>query len=161
MNIYRREDEKPEGHCPGCCMHCFTLCSQVNPESVVYGFLGGPHGVYSHEYRELTQETIDHYRNMGGFDMIRSGRHKIETDEQKQQSLEICEKLNLNGLVVIGGDDSNTNAAILAEYFKVTINLYTSSSLSVLYQSLHVKPICSLVKVYSYGYLAVCVCMYV
>lgn len=85
----------------------------------MYGFLGGPHGVYSHEYRELSQETIDHYRNMGGFDMIRSGRHKIETDEQKQQSLEICQKLGLNGLVVIGGDDSNTNAAILAEYFKV------------------------------------------
>ncbi|CBZ54173.1 hypothetical protein NCLIV_046050 [Neospora caninum Liverpool] len=96
----------------------FDYVKRVNPASTVYGFLGGPHGVFSHEYVELTEAVIDRYRNMGGFDMIRSGRHKIETDEQKQKSLEICEKLQLNGLVVIGGDDSNTNAAILAEYFK-------------------------------------------
>ncbi|EPR62328.1 phosphofructokinase PFKII [Toxoplasma gondii ME49] len=96
----------------------FDYVKRVNPASTVFGFLGGPHGVFSHEYVELTEAIIDKYRNMGGFDMIRSGRHKIETDEQKQKSLEICEKLQLNGLVVIGGDDSNTNAAILAEYFK-------------------------------------------
>ncbi|PFH35077.1 phosphofructokinase PFKII [Besnoitia besnoiti] len=96
----------------------FDFVKRVNPSSTVFGFLGGPHGVYSHEYVELTPEIIDRYRNMGGFDMIRSGRHKIETEEQKEKSLEVCEKLNLNGLVVIGGDDSNTNAAILAEFFK-------------------------------------------
>ncbi|XP_026193476.1 uncharacterized protein LOC34617665 [Cyclospora cayetanensis] len=96
----------------------FDYIKRVNASSVLYGFLGGPHGVYSGEYRVLDGETIDQYRNMGGFDMIKSGRHKIETDAQKQASLEVCKKLQLDGLVVIGGDDSNTNAAILAEYFK-------------------------------------------
>ncbi|KAL8272159.1 hypothetical protein Esti_003928 [Eimeria stiedai] len=96
----------------------FDYLQRVSPCSVLYGFLGGPHGVYSGEYTVLDRETIDKYRNMGGFDMIKSGRHKIETDAQKQASLEVCKKLNLDGLVVIGGDDSNTNAAILAEYFK-------------------------------------------
>lgn len=96
----------------------FDYIKGVKPNSVLYGFLGGPHGVYSGEYKVLDNETIDKYRNMGGFDMIKSGRHKIETDAQKQSSMAVCEKLKLDGLVVIGGDDSNTNAAILAEYFK-------------------------------------------
>ncbi|KAJ1611573.1 pyrophosphate-dependent 6-phosphofructokinase [Cryptosporidium canis] len=89
-----------------------------NPSSQLFGFLGGPEGVYTGRYRELTQEDIDGILNQGGFNVICSGRHKIETEEQMRASLEICEKLMLHGLVVIGGDDSNTNAAVLAEYFK-------------------------------------------
>lgn len=96
----------------------YDYIQRVNPASVLYGFKGGPHGVYSGEYVVLTKDIVDEYRNMGGFDMIKSGRHKIETEEQKHASLEVCKKLQLDGLVVIGGDDSNTNAAILAEYFK-------------------------------------------
>ncbi|CDJ42305.1 phosphofructokinase, putative [Eimeria tenella] len=96
----------------------YDYIHKLNPESTLYGFLGGPHGVYSGNYKVLDKNTIDKYRNMGGFDMIKSGRHKIEEDSQKQASLEICKKLNLDGLVIIGGDDSNTNAAILSEYFK-------------------------------------------
>ncbi|CDJ51240.1 phosphofructokinase, putative [Eimeria brunetti] len=104
------------GHNVICGVYDFIV--RIHPDSALYGFLGGPHGVYSGEYKLLTKDIIDTYRNMGGFDMIKSGRHKIETDEQKQASLEVCKKLNLDGLVVIGGDDSNTNAAILAEYFQ-------------------------------------------
>lgn len=96
----------------------YDYIQRVHSNSVLYGFLGGPHGVYSGEYKVLDKTTIDSYRNMGGFDMIKSGRHKIETEEQKQASLDVCKKMQLDGLVVIGGDDSNTNAAILAEYFK-------------------------------------------
>mmetsp|Transcript_11455 Transcript_11455/g.9861 ORF Transcript_11455/g.9861 Transcript_11455/m.9861 type:complete len:539 (-) Transcript_11455:1171-2787(-) len=86
--------------------------------SQLFGFLNGPHGIFSGEYIELRDEIIDYYRNRGGFDMIRSGRHKIETEEQFNNSLEHCEALKLDGLVVIGGDDSNTNACLLAEFFK-------------------------------------------
>eukprot|EP00698_Gefionella_okellyi_P006250 TRINITY_DN15641_c0_g1_i1.p1 TRINITY_DN15641_c0_g1~~TRINITY_DN15641_c0_g1_i1.p1 ORF type:complete len:1234 (+),score=321.17 TRINITY_DN15641_c0_g1_i1:35-3703(+) len=88
------------------------------PGSKLYGFLDGPAGIFKHRYRELDGDYIKPYRNQGGFDMIGSGRDKIETEQQFASSAAICEQLHLNGLVVIGGDDSNTNAALLAEYFK-------------------------------------------
>ncbi|KAL0916571.1 hypothetical protein M5K25_014095 [Dendrobium thyrsiflorum] len=86
--------------------------------STLYGFRGGPAGIMKCKYVELTPEFIYPYRNQGGFDMICSGRDKIETPEQFKQAEETVLKLNLDGLVVIGGDDSNTNACLLAEYFR-------------------------------------------
>ncbi|XP_058220380.1 pyrophosphate--fructose 6-phosphate 1-phosphotransferase subunit beta-like [Rhododendron vialii] len=86
--------------------------------STLYGFKGGPAGIMKCKYIELTTEFIHPYRNQGGFDMICSGRDKIETPEQFQQAEETALKLDLDGLVVIGGDDSNTNACLLAEYFR-------------------------------------------
>jgi len=77
----------------------------------------GPHGVYTGNYIEITSDYMDLYRNMGGFDIIRAGRHKIETPEQFASSLENVTKMDLDGLAVVGGDDSNTNACLLAEYF--------------------------------------------
>jgi pyrophosphate--fructose-6-phosphate 1-phosphotransferase len=88
-----------------------------NPRSRLYGFLGGPSGLIENKARELTDAVIDAYRNTGGFDMIGSGRTKIETPEQFATSLETAKKLKLDAVLIIGGDDSNTNAALLAEYF--------------------------------------------
>ena len=87
------------------------------PNSTLYGFKGGPGGLIDNKTVILTNEIIDEYRNTGGFDIIGSGRTKIETPEQFASSLETVKKLNLDAVVVIGGDDSNTNAALLAEYF--------------------------------------------
>ncbi|MEM1282953.1 MAG: diphosphate--fructose-6-phosphate 1-phosphotransferase [Chlamydiota bacterium] len=86
-------------------------------ESRLIGFLEGPSGIVNCQTTELTREVVDEYRNSGGFDMIGSGRTKIETEEQFTAAKETATKLNLDGLVIIGGDDSNTNAALLAEYF--------------------------------------------
>ncbi len=86
-------------------------------QSTFIGFLGGPSGLLENQHRILSYEEIDHVRNLGGFDLLGSGRAKIETEEQMQKAMSICNELNLDGLVVIGGDDSNTNAAFLAEYF--------------------------------------------
>jgi pyrophosphate--fructose-6-phosphate 1-phosphotransferase len=88
-----------------------------NPSSKLYGLLGGPSGLINNKTVELTSEIISEYRNTGGFDIIGSGRTKIETAEQFASSLETAKKLELNAVVIIGGDDSNTNAALLAEYF--------------------------------------------
>ena len=88
-----------------------------NPGSTLYGFLDGPGGLVDNKTKILTGEIIDEYRNTGGFDIIGSGRTKIETPPQFAASLETAKKLGLNAVVVIGGDDSNTNAALLAEYF--------------------------------------------
>ncbi|KAK2992204.1 hypothetical protein RJ640_005691 [Escallonia rubra] len=88
------------------------------PGSTLYGFKGGPAGIMKCKYVVLTPEYIYPYRNQGGFDMIRSGRDKIETPEQFKQAEETAVKLDLDGLVVIGGDDSNTNACLLAENFR-------------------------------------------
>ncbi|EZG43176.1 phosphofructokinase [Gregarina niphandrodes] len=96
----------------------FDYVKQCHAGSKLIGFKNGPHGIFTHNYVEITPEYMDQYRNMGGFDMICSGRHKIETEEQKKASMEICVNLDLHGIVIIGGDDSNTNGAILAEYFK-------------------------------------------
>ncbi len=96
----------------------FDGLKKHNQESKLYGFLGGPSGLVEHKYKELTANIIDEYRNTGGFDIIGSGRTKLETIEQFEQGKEICHKLNIKTIVIIGGDDSNTNAAILAEYYK-------------------------------------------
>ncbi|QQO11181.1 diphosphate--fructose-6-phosphate 1-phosphotransferase [Breznakiella homolactica] len=88
-----------------------------NKESKLYGFLGGPSGLTDNKTVEITDSMMDEYRNTGGFDMIGSGRTKIETPEQFAASLETAKKLDLQAVVIIGGDDSNTNAALLAEYF--------------------------------------------
>ncbi|KAG4980420.1 hypothetical protein JHK84_034001 [Glycine max] len=92
--------------------------------STLYGFRGGPAGIKKCKYVELTSDYIYPYRNQGGFDMIRSGRDKIETPEQFKQAEETVQKLDLEGLVVIGGDDSNTNACLLAEHFNFGIILF-------------------------------------
>ena len=90
---------------------------RIHPESRMFGFLGGPGGLVKHEYIELTAEIVDEYRNTGGFDIIGSGRTKLEEHAQFDKGLEIIKDLGLNALVVIGGDDSNTNACVLAEYY--------------------------------------------
>jgi pyrophosphate--fructose-6-phosphate 1-phosphotransferase len=89
-----------------------------NSNSRLLGFLGGPIGLIKGNYLELTDEIIDQYRNTGGFDIIGSGRDKIETAEQLEMVANVADKEGLNGIVVIGGDDSNTNAAVLAEFFQ-------------------------------------------
>lgn len=94
------------------------MVKAIHPESKLYGFLQGPVGIFTGDYVEIQDDFMNEYRNMGGFDMIRSGRDKIETPEQFESSLKFCNDLDLDGLVVIGGDDSNTNACLLAEHFK-------------------------------------------
>jgi len=95
----------------------FDALKAINSEAKVFGFLKGPGGILEDKAIELTPSFVDEYRNTGGFDMIGSGRTKIESDEQFQQALNVVKKRKLDALVVIGGDDSNTNAALLAEYF--------------------------------------------
>jgi len=95
----------------------FDGLKKGNPNSTLYGFKGGPSGLTDNKTIILTSEIIDEYRNTGGFDIIGSGRTKIETPAQFAASLDTAKKLNLDAVVVIGGDDSNTNAALLAEYF--------------------------------------------
>jgi pyrophosphate--fructose-6-phosphate 1-phosphotransferase len=94
----------------------FDALKASNPNSRLLGFLGGPKGIFTNKWIELTSSRIDQYRNTGGFDMIGSGRDKIETQEQLEGCEKTAKELGLNALVVIGGDDSNTNAAVLAEY---------------------------------------------
>ncbi len=91
----------------------------VNPDSALVGFLHGPDGVLESRYVDITKEMVDHYRNTGGFTLIKTGRTKIDTPGKMDQALKTCLDLKLNALVVIGGDDSNTNAAFLAQHFKV------------------------------------------
>ena len=86
-----------------------------NPTNKLYGFLGGPSGIVEGNYIEITDELIDKYRNTGGFDIIGSGRTKLETESQFEKALEVCKKLGISAVVIIGGDDSNTNACLLAE----------------------------------------------
>ncbi|MDP4203757.1 MAG: diphosphate--fructose-6-phosphate 1-phosphotransferase [Bacteroidota bacterium] len=95
----------------------FDGIKALNPESKLYGFLGGPSGLVDHQYVELTADIIDEYRNTGGFDIIGSGRTKLEETEQFDKGAEICKELGINAIVIIGGDDSNTNACVLAEYY--------------------------------------------
>ena len=95
----------------------FDGIKALNPESKLYGFQGGPSGLVDHKYVELTSDIIDEYRNTGGFDIIGSGRTKLEETAQFDKGAEICKKLNINAIVIIGGDDSNTNACVLAEYY--------------------------------------------
>lgn len=90
----------------------------IHEDSRLYGFLMGPSGLIDHKYIELTGDIIDEYRNTGGFDIIGSGRTKLENKEQFDKSLVILKELNIRAVVIIGGDDSNTNACVLAEYYK-------------------------------------------
>ena len=92
----------------------------LDKSNKLYGFLKGPDGLVKNEYIELTDEIIDAHRNTGGFDMIGSGRTKLEKVEQFEASKKNCEALNIKALVIVGGDDSNTNACLLAEYYKKT-----------------------------------------
>ena len=95
----------------------FDEIKKLNPENRLYGFLMGPGGLVDHNYIEITAEFLQDYRNTGGFDMIGSGRTKLEKVDQFEKGLEIIRELNINAIVIIGGDDSNTNACVLAEYY--------------------------------------------
>ena len=95
----------------------FDAVKRLNPENRLYGFILGPGGLVDHNYMELTADIIDEYRNTGGFDMIGSGRTKLEKVDQFEKGLEIIRQLDIKAIVIIGGDDSNTNACVLAEYY--------------------------------------------
>ena len=95
----------------------FDTVKKLNPSNRLFGFLMGPGGLVDHNYIEITSDFIDHYRNTGGFDMIGSGRTKLEQVDQFEKGLEIIRELNIKAIVIIGGDDSNTNACVLAEYY--------------------------------------------
>ena len=95
----------------------FDGIKSLNPDSRLYGFILGPGGLVDHNYKELTPDIIDEYRNTGGFDIIGSGRTKLEEEAQFERGIEILRQLHIKALVIIGGDDSNTNACVLAEYY--------------------------------------------
>ncbi len=107
--------QAPGGHNVICGL--YDAIKQQNANNKVYGFVMGPGGLVEHNYVELTDEYVDEYRNTGGFDMIGSGRTKLEKVDQFEKGREILNKLNIKALVIIGGDDSNTNACVLAEYY--------------------------------------------
>ncbi|WP_324280360.1 diphosphate--fructose-6-phosphate 1-phosphotransferase [Borreliella garinii] len=96
----------------------FDAIKKFNANSKLFGFKGGPLGLLENDKIELTESLVNSYRNTGGFDIVSSGRTKIETEEHYNKALLVAKENNLNAIVIIGGDDSNTNAAILAEYFK-------------------------------------------
>lgn len=96
----------------------YDALKAANPQNVLYGFLGGPSGIIENKYVKFDDEFIDKYRNTGGFDIIGSGRTKLETEEQFEKTLQNCKALNINAIVIIGGDDSNTNACMLAQWLK-------------------------------------------
>lgn len=108
--------QAPGGHNVICGL--FDGLKKLNPNSKLYGFLDGPSGLVDHQYTELTANVVADYLNTGGFDIIGSGRTKLEEEWQFEKGREICEKLNIKAIVIIGGDDSNTNACVLAEYYK-------------------------------------------
>lgn len=96
----------------------FDGIKKIHADSRLYGFLGGPGGLVDHNYMEITAEYLESFRNTGGFDIIGSGRTKLEETEQFDKGLEVLKRLDIKALVIIGGDDSNTNACVLAEYYK-------------------------------------------
>jgi len=96
----------------------FDALKEANPNNKLIGFLGGPSGIIDGKYKEITAEYMDEFRNTGGFDIIGSGRTKLETEEQFEKTWQTCNTLGVKAVVVVGGDDSNTNAAMLAEFFK-------------------------------------------
>ena len=108
--------QAPGGHNVICGL--FDGIKKIHRDSRLFGFLMGPGGLVDHKYIELTSAIINEYRNTGGFDIIGSGRTKLEKKDQFDSGLEICKELGISALVIIGGDDSNTNAAVLAEYYK-------------------------------------------
>ncbi len=107
--------QAPGGHNVICGL--YDELKKQNPANKLYGFLMGPGGLVDHKYLEMTDALIDEYRNTGGFDMIGSGRTKLEETEQFEKGLEIIKELGIKAIVIIGGDDSNTNACVLAEYY--------------------------------------------
>lgn len=107
--------QAPGGHNVICGL--FDELKKQCPENKLYGFLMGPGGLVDHKYIEITAEIIDEYRNTGGFDMIGSGRTKLEKEEQFESGLKVIRELDIKAIVIIGGDDSNTNACVLAEYY--------------------------------------------
>ena len=107
--------QAPGGHNVICGI--YDGIKRLNPDNTLYGFLLGPGGLVDPKYKELTGDIINEYRNTGGFDMIGSGRTKLELESQFESGIEIIRKLDIKALVIIGGDDSNTNACVLAEYY--------------------------------------------
>ena len=107
--------QAPGGHNVICGL--FDALKKLNPANRLYGFLMGPGGLVDHNYMEITADFINDYRNTGGFDMIGSGRTKLEKTDQFDKGLEIIRELDIQAIVIIGGDDSNTNACVLAEYY--------------------------------------------
>ena len=95
----------------------FDGVKSLNPDNKLYGSLMGPGGLVDHKYMEITPEIMDEYRNTGGFDIIGSGRTKLEEVDQFESGIKILRELGIKALVIIGGDDSNTNACVLAEYY--------------------------------------------
>ena len=95
----------------------FDGVKSLNPANKLYGFILGPGGLVDHNYMEITPELMDEYRNTGGFDIIGSGRTKLEQEDQFEKGIQILRELGIKALVIIGGDDSNTNACVLAEYY--------------------------------------------
>ena len=106
--------QAPGGHNVVCGL--YDALKATNPENELYGFKGGPSGLLEDNYRIMDDEYINMFRNTGGFDIIGSGRTKLETEEQFAITAEVCKKHGITAIVIIGGDDSNTNAAVLAEY---------------------------------------------
>ena len=107
--------QAPGGHNVICGL--YDALKATNADNVLYGFKGGPSGLLDDDYIVFNDEYINQYRNTGGFDIIGSGRTKLETEEQFAVVAEVCKKHGITAIVIIGGDDSNTNAAVLAEYF--------------------------------------------
>ena len=107
--------QAPGGHNVVCGL--YDALKATNKENELYGFKGGPSGLIEDDYIVMTDEYINQFRNTGGFDIIGSGRTKLETNEQFAIAAEVCKKHGITAIVIIGGDDSNTNAAVLAEYF--------------------------------------------
>ena len=115
MGVILSGGQAPGGHNVICGL--FDELKKQNPDSKLYGFLMGPGGLVDHKYMEITDEIVAEYRNTGGFDLIGSGRTKLEKAEQFEAGLEIIRELNIKAIVIIGGDGSNTNACVLAEYY--------------------------------------------
>ena len=115
LGIILSGGQAPGGHNVICGL--YDELKKQNAANKLYGFLMGPGGLVDHEYIELTDEIINDYRNTGGFDMIGSGRTKLEEEDQFESGLEIIRELGIKAIVIIGGDDSNTNACVLAEYY--------------------------------------------
>ncbi|MBQ9974679.1 MAG: 6-phosphofructokinase, partial [Oscillospiraceae bacterium] len=107
--------QAPGGHNVLCGL--YDALKATNPDNVLYGFKGGPSGLLEDDYLIFDDAYIDRFRNTGGFDIIGSGRTKLESEEQFAVVADVCKKHGINAIVIIGGDDSNTNAAVLAEYF--------------------------------------------
>ncbi len=108
--------QAPGGHNVICGL--YDALKKADPEAKLIGFLGGPSGILENKTMEMTDTIIDEYRNTGGFDIIGSGRTKLESEEQFDICADVCRLHDISSIVIIGGDDSNTNAAVLAEYFK-------------------------------------------